>query len=148
MPVGKRHPKQLWSMSRSGEEGYSATGGAKASSRTADLLPHEPNQKETARPINRSSPACGDYLRRRFYYESCAGFSDTCTQTDVISDGRVCRHCLLLQTDTISLKVFRITRRPSGQPASQPTSQPASQPPSQPASDPANQAVTQNVDKT
>ena len=36
MPVGKRHPKQLWSMSRSGEGGYSATGGAKSSSRTAD----------------------------------------------------------------------------------------------------------------
>ena len=93
MPLVRRHPKQLWSMSGPGEEGYSATGGAKASSRTADLLPHEPNQKETARPINRSSPACGDYLRCRFYYDSCAGFSDTCTQTDVISDGRRKYYC-------------------------------------------------------
>ena len=34
------------------------------------------------------NPACGDDRRSRFYSKSCASFSDTCTQTAVISDVR------------------------------------------------------------
>ena len=66
-------------------------------------------------PTNRSSPACGDDRRSRFYSKSCAGSSDTCAQTAVISDGRRQYHCYtyprkLLAAFPLNLNVESLTQ--------------------------------------